>query len=203
MLAPYMAQQGIYLSASIIGKPGQKGGNIQFDRAQRDIENFLIQRSDTYVSTMFDYFRIDPRWPGLDQVRNPKMNSTEKAEIIENATKEAILSASPNCNPSQRFIPYIQMHEFEALLFSDSQILSSEIEVESSSIEAILNRYHNEPEMINQDPENAPSKQLARLNNTYKKVIQGTTISRRIGINQIRLKCPNFNKWLACLENLS
>lgn len=203
MLAPYMAQQGIYLSASIIGKPGQKGGNIQFYRAQRDIENFLTQRSDTYVSTMFDYFRIDPRWPGLDQVRNPKMNSTEKAEIIENATKEAILRASPNCNPSQRFIPYIQMHEFEALLFSDSQILSSEIEVESSSIEAILNRYHNEPEMINQDPENAPSKQLSRLNNTYKKVIQGTTISRKIGINQIRLKCPNFNKWLACLENLS
>lgn len=64
VLAPQMKHKEIYLLPSLIGKPGQKGGNIRFDRAKTDIGNFLKQRTGTYVSTMFDYFRIDSRWPG-------------------------------------------------------------------------------------------------------------------------------------------
>ena len=64
VLAPVMSHQGIYLHSALIGKPGHKGGDIRFYRAIIYIGNFLKQRPDTYISTMFDYFRIDSAWPG-------------------------------------------------------------------------------------------------------------------------------------------
>jgi hypothetical protein len=61
VLAPTMAQKGIYLHPALIGEPGHKGGNIRIARAKKDIGHFLKQRNDTYVSMMFDYFRIDSK----------------------------------------------------------------------------------------------------------------------------------------------
>ena len=59
VLAPEMALKKIYPLPVLTGKPGHKGGNVQFDRVKGEIGTFLKQRSDTYISTMFDYFRID------------------------------------------------------------------------------------------------------------------------------------------------
>jgi hypothetical protein len=68
VLAPQIATKGIYLYSALIGKSGHKGGNIRFDRVKKDIGHFLRQRNDTYISTMFDYFRIDSKWPGRVEV---------------------------------------------------------------------------------------------------------------------------------------
>ena len=64
LLAPEMGYQGIFLHPVLIGKPGHKGGDIRFERAKEDIGRFLKQRSSTHISTMFDYFRLEPSWPG-------------------------------------------------------------------------------------------------------------------------------------------
>jgi hypothetical protein len=72
--APQMAHKGIYLHPALIGKPGHKGGDIRFDRAKNDIGNFLRQRKDTYISTMFDYFRIDSKWPGRRKIHQQIKN---------------------------------------------------------------------------------------------------------------------------------
>ena len=84
VLAPEMSYKGIFLHPSLIGKPGHKGGHVHFERAKSDIEKFLKQRPDTYVSTMFDYFRLAPNWPGNQF--NGRPAATEKAEKIETAT---------------------------------------------------------------------------------------------------------------------
>ena len=67
VLAPYMAQKRIYLYPVLIGKPGHRGGDVRFVRAKNDIGIFLKQRNDTYISTMFDFFRIDSNWPGKER----------------------------------------------------------------------------------------------------------------------------------------
>ena len=72
VLAPELANKKIFLQASVIGKPGHKGGDIRFGRAAKDIGKFLKLRKDIYVSTMFDFFRIDPDWPG--KKKNPRKN---------------------------------------------------------------------------------------------------------------------------------
>ena len=62
-------------------------------------------------------------------------------------------------NAKSRFIPYIEMHEFEALLFSDADILAEKIGINVSQIREILEEY-NSPEEINDDPAKAPAKRL-------------------------------------------
>ena len=204
VLAPQMAHKGIYLHPALIGKPGHKGGDIRFDRAKNDIGNFLRQRNDTYISTMFDYFRIDSKWPGRREVRRQIRNGAtltaiHKAEILEAATRNEIVSAFSGCDSENRFVPYIEMHEFEALLFSDANILAEKTEIDVLQIRRIVEE-HNNPEEINDDPEKTPAKRLEALKNGYRKVAMGKTVSEAIGIQAIRRQCPHFNNWLTKLE---
>lgn len=68
VLQPYLSRKKIYIHATQISKAGEKGGDVKFIRAQRDIGNHLKQRSDSYVCTFFDYYGLK-EWPGLDRIR--------------------------------------------------------------------------------------------------------------------------------------
>jgi len=200
VLAPEMAYKGIFLHPTQIGKPGHKGGNVRFDRAKGDIGRFLKQWPGAYISTMFDYFRLESSWPGNMNIPG-SATAIEKAEAIEAATLEKIKESFPGHNVDGRFIPYIEMHEFEALLFSDVSILANKIGVNEVKIKNILDECQ-EPEEINDGPDTAPSKRLISLYSGYRKVAMGKTISEAIGIQQIRDKCSHFNGWLTKLEQL-
>ncbi len=65
VLAPYLAMKNIFVSATQITKPGQKGGDVRFVRAKQDIGSHLKQRGDTFVTTFIDYYGTK-EWPGLD-----------------------------------------------------------------------------------------------------------------------------------------
>jgi hypothetical protein len=149
---------------------------------------------------MFDYFRIEPDWPGKEKSCRCS-SASDKAQVIEVAMLEIFAQMFPKCDIRSRFIPYIEMYEFEALLFSDAGILAEKINVKSTSIETILNEC-GQPEEINDGPKTAPSKRLETLNKGYRKVAMGKTISEAIGIQQIRKKCPHFNQWLSKIEQL-
>lgn len=207
VLAPEMAPKGLYLYPALLGRPGHKGGDVKFDRAMVDIGKFLKQRPDSYVSTMFDYFRIHHEWPGKfeihSRIRNGEtLSATNKADILERKTKEEMRHSLPRIDLGRRFIPYISMHEFEALLFSDGRILSDKTGIGLAEIQRIMNRFSN-PEEINDDPAAAPSKRLSALNSGYRKVAMGTAITRAIGIRSIRSACPHFDDWLSKLERLT
>jgi len=207
ILAPYMAHMRIYLHPILIGNPGHKGGNVNFDRAKLDIEKLLKQRQDTYITTMFDYFRIDVNWPGKQKVKRriqsgANLTAEDKAKILEEETLNKIIDLFSVYSAKNRFIPYIGMHEFEALLFSDPAILANKIDVNPSAINQIVSNFNN-PEEINDDPVKAPSKRLENLtNNKYRKIIYGKIVTSAIGIDNIRDKCPHFNSWLKELEKL-
>jgi len=206
VLAPQMSHEEIYLHPVLIGKPGHKGGDVRFVRAKNDIGNFLRQRSDTYISTMFDYFRIHPKWPGRAEVRRRIRNGAtltaiHKAEILETATRNKIVRAFSEYDSGNRFVPYIEMHEFEALLFSDADILAEKVGIDISQIRGILEEYTN-PEEIDDNPAKAPFKRLGALKDGYRKVAMGKTVSEAIGIQAIRRQCPHFDNWLTKLEHL-
>ncbi|MGE5343633.1 MAG: DUF4276 family protein [Candidatus Omnitrophota bacterium] len=202
VLAPYMGEKGIFFYPELIGNSGHKGGNVRFDRALKDIGVFLKQRKDTFVSTMFDYFQIDKNWPGRGKIKGGiSLIAGQKAEFLETAMAEKVIEEFPIYNPKNRFIPYIQMHEFEALLFSNASVLSDAIDVSQKQIEEIINRY-NDPEEINDGPKTAPSKRLKALNRRYIKTSYGELISFAIGIDNIRSKCPHFNHWLTTFEKI-
>ena len=97
-----------------------------------------------------------------------------------------------------RFIPYIQLHEFEGLLFSDVSVIQNNFttdEIDMNALQAVVNRYDN-PEMINDHPNTAPSKRLESAISGYDKVLYGNILAMDIGLEKIREKCPLFNEWI-------
>jgi|SRR5690554_2225485 len=207
VMTQVLSAQAVHLYPVIIGVPGKKGGNVTIKRVKRDIRNLLYQRSDTYVSTMFDYSGIDSNWPGLSKVHRllstgTSLSPEQKGEILEEETKKVIKEAFPDIDVQDRFIPYIQMHEFEALLFSDEEILAERIGRSLQEIQQITEEFDN-PEEINNNPNQSPSKRILHIAPSYKKVIMGKIITSSIGIPQIRGKCPHFDNWLKKLESLT
>lgn len=200
VLAPYLWPKEIFITPIIASKKGQKGGDIKFSRVKNDIEKHLKQRRDTYLTLFVDYYGIKQDWPGVSDAKL-KSNPKQKAEQVNQATAQKIEELWPECYPSKRFIPYIAMHEFEALLFSNSTILAQKLNVKTSSVDSILSEC-GEPEKIDDSPHTAPSKRLESLSSRFKKTTTGIAIAKEIGLPTIREKCPIFNEWLTKLEDL-
>ena len=102
-----------------------------------------------------------------------------------------------------RVFPYIQRHEFEALLFSDVAAFAGAINAPEESVaelRSIRHRFHT-PEDINDSNETAPSKRILGVIPRYNKVVDGSLIAETMGLNAIRSECPRFNSWLERLES--
>jgi len=200
ILVPYLAARGVFMRPIIISKPGQKGGDVKFDRVKNDIELHLKQRSDTYLTLFVDYYGINKDWPGLEEAKK-QTTPKRKAERINRATKARVNELYRDWDSERRFIPYVSMHEFEALLFSEPQKLAERLNVSKSKIDRILSDC-GEPENIDDSPQTAPSKRLEDLSDRFKKTSTGITIAKAIGLTKIRERCPIFTNWLRFVEDL-
>ena len=101
------------------------------------------------------------------------------------------------------FIPYVVMHEFEALLFSDCDGFALGVGQPdlASSFQAIRDRYES-PEAIDDSPHTAPSKRIERILPAYQKPLLGNLAALQIGLPAMRAACPGFRRWLERLERL-
>ena len=201
VLAPSLWSRNIFLEYPLLGRPGHKGGNVEFKRALSDIGIFLKQRPDIFVSTMFDLYGMDSDWPGVSELHKG-MAPSHKAELVEARTVASVKDNLPLLDIERRFIPYVAVHEFEALLFSDPAILASHLGVKPVTVERILQECR-EPEAINDNPNTAPCKRIEALTPGFRKTVKGRAIAVEIGVNTMREKCPHFNFWINRLEALA
>ena len=203
VLAPYLAVKGVYLRATQISKKGEKGGDVKFSRARRDVIKFLKQREDLIVSTFVDYYGVK-EWPGLEDVRDLYEPTPDViAKIMNDDAVSDIRAELPNVQVDRRYVPFTAVHEFEALLFSDAEILSRELGIDITFIRNALAECGS-PERINNHPETSPSNRLiAWTNGHYSKASRGIVIAGKIGIEKMRGQCPNFDAWLKRLEALA
>lgn len=151
-------------------------------------------RGEAYVSVLVDYYGIKEQFafPGWEEASR----IADKAERIH-----FLLDKMAEDIPEQyryRFIPYIQLHEFEGLLFSDVSAFLNSFDQSEINYEALLNAAEafENPEMINNSPTTAPSKRLIEAIPDYNKVIFGNCVAMDIGLKTIREKCPLFNEWV-------
>ena len=102
-----------------------------------------------------------------------------------------------------RVFPYVQKHEFEALLFTDVAAFSA-INAPSDAIDKLRAARSGfaTPEDIDDDPATAPSKRIAAVVPRYHKVRDGANVAAAIGLPAMRAACPRFNAWLTRLESL-
>ena len=154
VLAPHLKRRGVFMSAFLLEKPGQAGGDVKFARAQRDITSRLKQGSKAFVTLMVDFYKIKKDWPGFDEAKK-QATHRKKAEVMNAATLKAISEMLPDLWVEKRFIPYLSMHELEALYFSDPATLAAKLGAKVEAIEAVL-KERGEPESINDSEQTAP-----------------------------------------------
>jgi hypothetical protein len=202
MLFPIFQPKGIVLVPALLGKPGHKGGNVTIERIVKDVRLRLLNDTTAYCTLLIDFYGISTKFPGYQQAIRMNQNVT-KSKIMISAMVQAI-EIEVGSNAMRRFIPYIQMYEFEALLFSDPSDFASALgrPYLSDDLLKIRNKFRS-PEEINDSPLTAPSKRIEELYPEFEKPIDGIFGAIEIGIKKIRTECPLFSDWLRHIEKLA
>ena len=195
LLIPYLSAkeglQGIPMHAQQLvtnRKRLIRGGNVSFGKFANDVRN-IAAFGDVLVTTLIDFFRLPTDFPGYT-------TDSMKVDMVEQAIRDTLAT---EVDPAI-FLPYIQRHEFETLLFSNIDGFSvMDMDKKSlAQLESIEREYAN-PEDINGGAETAPSKRLEHIFN-YEKAADSFAILSAIPIDTIRAKCPRFDRWVAQLE---
>jgi hypothetical protein len=194
-LAEVLWSRAVYVTPIILG------GRTGYARGKKDILKQLKQDQGSYCTTMIDYYGLGPGFPGTPVP--PQLQSVQKVEHIERAVRDDICGQIREFRPEVRFIPYLSLHEYEGLLFSDPDAFAHSLGRPqiASRFRAIRNDFPT-PEDINNDPETAPSKRVIGIYPAYRKVIEGTIAARAVGIQSMRQECAHFRDWLRRLEGL-
>ena len=197
LLQPHFSANGITLQAPLIKKT--MGGIANWNVLKREIETYLRREKDVLVTTLIDYYGIKdshgfPLWAEKQAIADKNQRLDEL---------EAAMQADVDENLRPHFVPYLQLHEFEGLLFSDKQAFYTTFNEDELVGETELKQTFadfNNPEMINDGVETSPSHRLERIISGYEKVVYGCCLAEAIGLDKIRQKSPRFNNWLKRLE---
>lgn len=199
ILTPYFSPMDIFLSAPLIKR--SHGGIVPWPHLLSQIDIHLRSERDAYVTTLIDYYGIteDHKFPcWTESMREP--HATERVKMVEHGMLQDVREEL-----RYRFLPYIQLHEFEGLLFSSGDVFEKVIPKEDlvgkEELAATLAKFEN-PEMINTSKETSPSHRLERIIRGYDKVVYGNYLAESIGLNRIRERCPRFNEWIERLRTI-
>ena len=200
LIKPHLAQHEVFAHARKKGKV-HRGGGRNYEPMKNDILRSLKEDSnpDAFFTTMIDLYAIAPDFPGLAESESLRQNPIKRVELLEQRFAEDI--------SDYRFIPYIQLHEYEAYLFADPtcfEYLDAGRTKEIEALQAIANQYET-PELINDGQQTAPSKRIIARFPDYEKAKPAFApqLAERIGLEVIRSRCPHFNTWLLRLESLN
>jgi Domain of unknown function (DUF4276) len=170
------------------------GGMSVWSKVESDIRKLLADSSAS-VTTMFDLFGLPKDCPGF--VAASGQSAYNRAMSIQAAISNAV-SSEP------RFRPYLQVHEFEALVFAGPTIAgmrAGDSKVQQA-LELAVERAGG-PELVNGDPNLAPSKRLSSVWPGYVKTLDGIGIVQEIGLDHLRRECPHFGEWLDWFDEMA
>ena len=205
VLGPHLDDRGIYTSATIVGKMnaqkrGHRGrGGGHFRHWKRDILRILggDRSDDLRVTTLFDLYGLPEDFPGLNE-RGSDPDTARRCSSLE-AALAAVFG-------DRRFIPYLQRHEFEALVLAALPSLRKLFDAEDDlaglkKLEAVVST--TAPEDINDGATTAPSKRLLANVPGFSKTLHGPLATAATGLARLREQCPRFHAWVSTLETLS
>ena len=209
ILRPHLAKYQVFMHHPRLIAHGRKKGKVHrggsgygdYQPMKDDILRSLAEdkNTDVFLTTMIDLYAIHYNFPGLKESEIMRQNTIKRVEFLEKSFANDI------DNP--RFIPYIQLHEYEAYLFADPTCFESFYDDCSDRVailKTIADSYET-PELINDSRETAPSKRIIAQFPDYEraKSTYGPLLAESIGLEVIRNKCHHFNSWLLRLESLS
>jgi hypothetical protein len=196
ILQSYFLSKGIAIEFPLIQHSA--GGIVKWEYLKIQIENHLMHNEEDFVTTFVDFYGIETHHEFLNwENMLIEADKNTKMDILESGMKndiDGVLQA--------RFLPYIQLHEFEGLVFSKFDAFLNYYEATEANftaLEQICNDNPN-PEMINDSPTTAPSKRLMQYIPRYNKTTDGIELLKSTGLATVRNKCPRFDSWMNKLE---
>ena len=206
VLAPDLAPRGVYLYPQLFGG---RGGDIRWPRIRKDILAILRSDRGARCTTFIDYYGRGRGFPGEEETRRANTTVARK-QALEAAMMADIAQELGAHEAQRRFLPYVQMYEFEALLFVGARLLALVIEVNNDvedsrvaqQLQAVRDAFAS-PEDINDSPTTAPSKRILAVCPSYRKVFDGTRVASQLTIAAIRRECALFDAGVGRLEALS
>ena len=205
VLKPHLGDRYIWADARCVltsrrGGVKHRGGFRNYAQPRRDILSWLRedQNDDARFTTAFDLYRLPSDFPGYGDAQ-AATDPYDKVRILEEAMRNDI--------DDWRFIPYLQLHEFEALLLSEPVQLAAQFMEQHAGIRTLVtmaDRAGN-PELINGGPDTAPSKRIIAEIPEYggMKASAGPIVAERIGLANLRSGCRHFGEWINRLEALT
>ena len=178
----------------------QRGGLTSYNKARNEIICWLKASSsnDSRFTTMFDLYRLPANFPEYDRAKKIS-DPYQRVMFLEMAMKDDI--------NDWRFIPYIQLHEYEALLFAEPDKLMLQYPDRKTEIDELVlvrdSSKDKNPELINDGEDTSPSKRIKKILPMYAKTTDGPLVAKAIGIESLKQKCRHFREWLESLETLS
>lgn len=199
LLAPYLVHQGLNTSIQPI-MITMKGGGHGFNNIEHlsnTIKPLLNASDEPVISTMIDNYGInsESKLPGYAEY-SKEQNMGIRLKMMESNLNDYI----QKIKPYRYFIPYIQRHEMETLLFANPE-KGFEFEAEEIKNDVInVCKEFDSIEDINDTPEGAPSKRLKEIYNKhqkkYVKIVDGIEIAELTTIEKMLDKCPRFKEWV-------
>lgn len=200
VLTPHCAARGIYLTTVLTttklvkSGPNFRGGITTYGKVHNHIRRLLQDSHVAAITTMIDYYGLPDDFPGMDD--RPEGNCYARVEHVQAAWKAAV--------DDGRFLPFITLHEYEALLFSAPDAAAyyfPEADV-VAQLTAIAQQVGS-PEEINEGPTSHPSHRWQRIAPGYQKTLHGPLLAAEMGLAASRTACPHFDRWVTQIEQLS
>jgi hypothetical protein len=207
VLRDHLAKRGVFVAGAILAATRRRhgvirrGGGRHFLPMRNELERLFRQHRgpDVRFTTMFDLYALYSDFPGTDAASKQKHIPYERVKTLEQAFATEMNDG--------RLLPYIQVHEFETILYCNLDAFeihyaSCRRQIEELGKEA--GAQLDTPELIDDGQNSAPSKRIATQFPDYPdaKPEAPLAIATMIDLSVIRSKCPHFNEWLTALEQL-
>lgn len=197
---PGLAPRSVHLVPIILStkrtKDGRKfkGGATSYVKIRRELQLLLRDGSAAAVTTPVDYYGLPTDFPGLDSL--PAADAQARVRHLEEALRADF--------DHQRLIPYLSLHEFEALVLAGPRELAETFGQPKGVEEHFhgLLQARSSPEEINDGPDTNPAARIQARLPRYQKRLHGPLVTARVGLQRLRDACPHFATWICRLEAL-
>lgn len=210
ILRDHLVARGYHsVDARIVGNARlrqRRGGIRSWPSVKKDIVRHLKSDPGCVATTMVDFYALpqDGTNAWLGRATATQADTRARSSHIQKAIQKDLESEMGGEFNAARFVPYVVMHEFEGLLFSDCDSFSRAIgRPDLAARFGAIREQFVMPEDINDSSETAPSKRVEGLFPGYQKPLLGALAILEIGLSRICDECPNFKEWLTRLESLS
>ena len=214
VLTPYLGEREVWADARCVltSKNNRLGVEYRggwrrtsaYDTVKKDICGWMKEdrNADVRFTTMFDLYALPRDFPGYEKA----YRETDPYRCV--AILEEALAADINGALSDtRFVPYIQLHEFEALILADPRQLDWEFLEHDQPIQRLVEMVATEggnPELIDDGENSAPSKRITAQIAEYagNKALSGPIVAGKIGMQVLCECCRHFAEWIEMLVRI-